>query len=93
MSEAYISSTPKSWIKEWFNNGSWSHEDTTSVIIRRDNGKLIQVFGAGKEGEYDYMKKGELRLYNCQTGRSIGRGTFLGYANDLVKCAATFVFK
>lgn len=95
MNKAYISATPKTWIKEWFKDGSWSHDDTTSVLIRRDNGKMIQVFGCGKAGDYDYLKNenGYVKLINSQTTKFLGYGTIVGYANDLVKGATTYVFK
>ncbi len=93
MKKAYILSTPKKWIKEWFEDGTWKKEDMTSVIIRKENGKLIQVFGSGSEGDYDDFKNQIIELISDSTYRTLGYGKMVGYSSELVKGAATYVFK
>jgi hypothetical protein len=93
----YISilAVTKTEIKSFFNDGSWSNDDMTSVIIRRDNGKLIQVFGAGQLGDYHDMEGKEFKLMNDATWRSLGYGKVVDFAEakNLVKGAAYYVFK
>lgn len=93
----YISilAVTKTEIKKFFAEGSWSKDDMTSVLIRRDNGKLIQVIGAGQFGDYHDMEGKEYKLMNDATWRSLGYGKVVDFAeaNDLVKGAAYYVFK
>lgn len=93
----YISilAVTKTEIKKFFAEGSWSNNDMTSVLIRRDNGKLIQVIGAGQFGTYHDMEGKEYKLMNDATWRSLGYGTVVDFAeaNDLVKGATYYVFK
>lgn len=85
----------KSEVKQFFAEGSWSNEDMTSVLIRRENGNLIQVFGAGQMGDYHDMEGKEYKLMNDQTWRSMGYGTVVDFAEatDMIKGAAYYVFK
>lgn len=93
MKNVSILSTPKSWIKEWFADGTWSKEKMTSVLIRRDNGKLIQVFGYGNIGSYDYLEGHCIKLTSSSSFRTLGYGEMIDYADGFVKGAATYVFK
>ena len=89
----YVLATEKAWIKEWLSNGTWSMDRMTSVIIRRDNGKLIQIFGSGSYG--DYGKEGQaVHLMSSTTLRHLDYGTIVEYYNDgIYKGASTYVFK
>ena len=93
--EISILAVKKSMIKEFIKDGSWSKDDMTSVLIRRDNGKLIQVIGAGEFGTYHDMEGKEFKLMNDATWRSLGYGTVVDFAgiDNLVKGAAYYVFK
>lgn len=93
MKKIYILSTPKKWIKEWFEDGTWSKENTTSVVIRKENGKYIQVFGSGEKGSYDYLKKHTLELVSDSSLRTIGYGEFIGYSDTIERNVTTYVFK
>ena len=85
----------KSEVKQFFAEGSWSNENMTSVLIRRENGKLIQVFGAGQMGDYHGMEGKECKLVNDRTCRFIGYGTVVDFAEatNMIKGAAYYVFK
>ena len=91
MKKVYILATPKAWIKEWFKDGTWTKENMTSVLIRKENGKLIQVFGS--HGDYDYLRNQIIHLISDASCRSIGYGEMIDYSNEFVKGAATYVFK
>lgn len=85
----------KSEVKQFFAEGSWSNENMTSVLIRRENGKLIQVFGSGRIGDYHDMEDKKYKLVNDRTCRSIGYGTVVDFAEatNMIKGAAYYVFK
>lgn len=91
MKKVYILAAPKAWIKEWFEDGTWTKESMTSVLICKENGKFIQVFGS--HGDYDYLRNQTLHLISDASCRSIGYGVMIGYSNEFVKGAATYVFK
>lgn len=90
-----ILAVTKTEIKNFLNDGSWSKNDMTSVLIRRDNGKLIQVIGAGQFGDYHYMEGNEVKIMNDATWRCLGYGKVVDFAeiDELVKGAAYYVFK
>ena len=93
----------KTEIKKFFKEGSWSKDDMTSVLIRRENGKLIQVIGAGQFGDYHDMEGKVYNLMNDATWRSLGYGKVVDFvdfadhafaeADKLVKGATYYVFK
>ncbi len=91
MKKIYILATPKTWIKEWFEDDTWKKDNMISVIIRKENGKLIQVFGSN--GNYDYLRNQTLNLISDSSMRSIGYGEMIDYSNEFIKGAATYVFK
>lgn len=88
--EFYILSTPKSWIKKFFEDGTWSKEKMTSCIVERDNGKIIQIFGScGSYGEIGER----VSLISDQSGRHLGYGTIVGHNKNVFKNVSTYVFK
>ena len=91
MKKFTVLSTPKTWMKEWFSDGTWSWDTMTSVIVEKDNGKLIQIFGsAGTYGEIGEC----VALYSDKTCRQFGHGTIVGYSKEFVKGISTsYVFK
>lgn len=93
MKKAYILSTSKSLINEFFETGIWSHEDMTSVVFEKNDGKLIQVFGSGKAGSYDYFRNEIVELVSDTTRRTFGFGKMVCYSDGFVKGARTYVFK
>ena len=90
-----ILAVTKTEIKSFFNDGSWTKDNMTSVLIRRDNGKLIQVFGAGQIGDYNDMESKSIKLMNDATYRCLGYGKVIDFveANEFVKGATYYVFK
>lgn len=91
MKKFYIASAPKAWIKEFFEDGSWTWEKMTSVLVERDNGKVIQIFGSCSS----YGEIGDkIELVSDRTCRTIGYGKIIGYADEITRgVSTTYVFK
>lgn len=88
----YILKTEKAWVKEWFEEGSWSWENMISVLVRKSNGKIIQIFGSGKNESYGKVGT-ECMLYSYSSMRFLDNGIIVGYSNKIESNTTIYVFK
>lgn len=91
ISKMYISKVKKSSVKSFFNQGSWSWEhNMTSILFQKENGNLIQVFGA--KGEYKNLEKEAIGISD-NSGRILGLFNFVAYSNKIENVSGYYVFK
>ena len=93
MKNLYILKTNKNEINEFYEKGWWTVENTVSLIVRKDNGKLIQIFGS-KSDYFNTYKDESLCLIADQSRKTIGYGKAVcNKVNLFDKMSGYYIFK
>lgn len=92
MNKFYILKTSNKLVKSFFEDGIWTNEKETSMLIEKENGKIIQVWGA--KGNYGNVGS-TVELISSGTCRSLGFGKILKYVDDVIitNISSTYVLK
>lgn len=91
MNTLYMAKVSKKSVKGFYDEGVWSADTMTSMVIEKENGKFVQVFGAIG----NYGNRGASVRLASESGREIGYGKILTYVNDTIvtNVSAMYVLK